>query len=171
MQSIERRIRVIPDFPKPGIQFRDITPVLSDPEALSTGIVALADPFRDQRVTHVAGMEARGFIFGTLVARELGVGFVPLRKPGKLPYEVHRVDYALEYGTAGLEVHSDAVTQGDRILIVDDLLATGGTAQAACQLIEKLGAEIVACAFLIELEGLGGKEKIQPVPCHVVLSY
>lgn len=171
MHRIEKRIRIIPDFPKPGILFRDITPVLADPEALAAGVGALSDPFRHRGITQVAGMEARGFIFGSLVARELDVGFVPLRKPGKLPYDVHRVDYALEYGTASLEAHTDAVNPGDRILIVDDLLATGGTAKAACDLIQKLGGEVIACAFLIELKDLGGKERIHPFSHHAVLSY
>lgn len=171
MHRIESRIRAIPDFPKPGILFRDITPVLADPVAMTVAIDALSAPFQGQGVTAVAGMEARGFIFGALVAKALDVGFVPLRKPGKLPYEVRKVDYDLEYGSASLEVHQDAVSQGDKVLVVDDLLATGGTALAACELIESLGAEVVSCAFLIELSDLGGRERLAPRKLHRVLSY
>ena len=171
MHRIESRIRIIPDFPKPGIQFRDITPVLRDPAALNLAIDALTQPFIGKGVSAVAGMEARGFIFGALVAKALDVGFVPLRKPGKLPYDVRKVDYDLEYGSASLEVHKDAVSQGDKVLIVDDLLATGGTALAACELIEALGAEVLSCAFLIELNGLGGRERLQPRTLHSVLAY
>lgn len=171
MHRIESRLRVIPDFPKEGILFQDITPVLGDPEALSVAVEALTAPFRNQGVTAVAGMEARGFIFGSLVAQLLNVGFIPLRKPGKLPYDVKTVSYDLEYGSASLEIHSDAVTVADKVLVIDDLLATGGTALAACQLIESLGAEVVACAFLIELNGLGGRERLHPRPMHAVLTY
>lgn len=171
MKVIEERIRVIPDFPIPGIQFRDITPVLSDPRALEASIEALTQPFLDAGVTAVAGMEARGFIFGSLVARALDVGFVPLRKPGKLPAEVVRVDYALEYGQAGLEVHRDALSAASRVLVVDDLLATGGTAKAACELLTQVGASVVACAFLIELTELGGRQRLEPIPLHAVLQY
>lgn len=171
MHRIQSRIRAIPDFPKPGILFRDITPVLADPEAMNVAIDALTSPFHGQGVSAVAGMEARGFIFGSLVAKALNVGFVPLRKPGKLPYDIQKVDYDLEYGSASLEIHRDAVTQGDKVLIVDDLLATGGTAVAACDLIEALGAEVVSCAFLIELNGLGGRERLAPRALHSVLTY
>lgn len=171
MKLIEERIRIIPDFPIPGIQFRDITPVLSDPRAMGACIEALAQPFREAGITAVAGMEARGFIFGSLVASALDVGFVPLRKPGKLPAEVVRVDYALEYGQAGLEVHRDALSTSSRVLVVDDLLATGGTARAACELLGQLGASVIACAFLIELSALGGRERLDPVPLHTVLRY
>jgi adenine phosphoribosyltransferase len=171
MQRIESRIRAIPDFPKPGILFRDITPLLQDADALNLAVEALAEPFRSSGVSHVAGMEARGFIFGPLVAQKLGIGFVPLRKPGKLPHQVHRIDYALEYGTDALEVHQDAVGPKDRVLIIDDLLATGGTAHAACQLIEGLKAEVVGCAFVIELDGLGGRERLSPRRLHALLTY
>jgi adenine phosphoribosyltransferase len=171
MQRIESRIRAIPDFPKPGILFRDITPLLQDADALNLAVEALAEPFRSSGVSHVAGMEARGFIFGPLVAQKLGIGFVPLRKPGKLPHQVHRIDYALEYGTDALEVHQDAVGPKDRVLIIDDLLATGGTAHAACQLIEGLKAEVVGCAFVIELDGLGGRERLSHRRLHALLTY
>jgi adenine phosphoribosyltransferase len=138
---------------------------------MAIAIDALTAPFHDRGVSAVAGMEARGFIFGALVAQALNVGFVPLRKPGKLPYEVTKIDYDLEYGSASLEVHRDAVVPGDKVLVVDDLLATGGTALAACELIEALGAEVVSCAFLIELNGLGGRERLEPRTLHSVLSY
>lgn len=171
MHRIESRLRIIPDFPKPGILFRDITPVLRDPETLDLAIKALAEPFQGKGITVVAGMEARGFIFGSLVAKALNVGFVPLRKPGKLPYDVQTVSYDLEYGSASLEIHNDAVSEDDKVLIVDDLLATGGTALAACQLIESLGASIQSLAFLIELEGLGGRERLTPRSLHRVLAF
>jgi adenine phosphoribosyltransferase len=128
-------------------------------------------PFLGQEITAVAGMEARGFIFGSLVAWELGVGFIPLRKPGKLPYDVQNVRYDLEYGSAALEVHTDALRPGDRVLLVDDLLATGGTARASCELVESLGADIVGCAFVIELDGLAGREKLHPYRIHSLLHY
>ena len=171
MNRIQTRIRDIPDFPKPGILFKDITPVLSDPLALKEAVTLLSAPFVGAQITAVAGMEARGFIFGALVAQALEVGFVPLRKPGKLPYTVHTVSYDLEYGSATLEVHSDALTSGDRVLLVDDLLATGGTAKASCQLIEALGAEVAALAFMVELKELGGRERLAPHPVHSLLEY
>ncbi|MDQ7072574.1 MAG: adenine phosphoribosyltransferase, partial [Gammaproteobacteria bacterium] len=131
----------------------------------------LSKPFKTSNITAIAGMEARGFIFGSLVAAELGVGFIPLRKPGKLPYDIQRVDYDLEYGTASLEVHIDAVDPHDRILVIDDVLATGGTAKASCELIESLGGKVVACAFVIELTELKGREKINNYPIHSLILY
>lgn len=171
MQRLKNKIRDIPNFPKPGILFKDITPLVSDPPALRLAVHQLLQPFLGQKITAVAGMEARGFIFGSLVAWELGVGFIPLRKPGKLPHEVRRVSYDLEYGSATLEAHIDAVTTGDQILLIDDLLATGGTAQASCELIEQLGAEIVACAFVVELDDLQGREKLSRYSVHSLLHY
>ena len=171
MDRIRTRIRDIPDFPKPGILFKDITPVLSDPLALKESVTLLSAPFVDAKVTAVAGMEARGFIFGALVAQILGVSFVPLRKPGKLPYTVRSVSYDLEYGSATLEVHSDALKSGDRVLIVDDLLATGGTAKASCDLVESLGAEVAALAFMVELKELGGRAKLAPHSIHSLVEY
>ncbi len=171
MQRLKARLRDIPDFPKPGILFKDITPIVQDAECLRIAVQALSQPYLGQGITAVAGMEARGFIFGSLVAWELGVGFVPLRKPGKLPYDVQSISYDLEYGSATLEVHTDAVSAGDRVLIVDDLLATGGTARASCTLIETLGAEVAACAFMVELDGLGGREKLDRWPIHSLLRY
>ncbi len=171
MDQLRKKIRDIPDFPKPGILFKDITPVVQDPTALRLAVDHLKKPFQDQGITAVAGMEARGFIFGSLVAWELGVGFVPLRKPGKLPYDVKSISYDLEYGSAALEVHTDALTSEDRVLIIDDLLATGGTALASCQLIESLGAEVAACAFMVELDGLGGREKLERWNIHSLLHF
>ncbi|HJQ20210.1 MAG TPA: adenine phosphoribosyltransferase [Gemmatimonadaceae bacterium] len=153
-------IRDIPDFPKPGIVFRDITPLLADARALADATRLMADPWRHDRVDHVVGIESRGFILGACVARELGVGFVPVRKPGKLPHATSRIDYALEYGTDALEVHTDAVTSSSRVLIVDDVLATGGTAAATCQLLERIGAHVVGLSFLMVLEVLQGRQRL-----------
>ncbi len=171
MDRLKARIRAIPDFPRPGILFRDITPLVRDPASLRLAVHQLLHPFLGQEITAVAGMEARGFIFGSLVAWELGTGFIPLRKPGKLPYDVQNVRYDLEYGSAALEVHTDALRPGDRVLLVDDLLATGGTARASCELVESLGAEVVGCAFVIELDGLAGREKLHPYRIHSLLHY
>jgi adenine phosphoribosyltransferase len=171
MDSLKNKIRDIADFPKAGVVFKDITPLVQDPATLKTCIDALITPFRNSNITAVAGMEARGFIFGSLAAWELGVGFIPLRKPGKLPYDVQSVDYALEYGNASLEAHIDAVTEGDRILLVDDVLATGGTAKASCELVEKLGGEVVACAFVMELSFLKGREQLTDYSLHSVMTY
>ena len=171
MHRLESKIRAIPDFPQPGVVFRDITPLVGDPALLRLAVEQLVDPFGEDRVDAVAGMEARGFIFGALAARELGVGFVPLRKPGKLPYDVQSVSYELEYGTASLEAHIDAVNPGDHILLVDDLIATGGTASASCDLVERLGADIVGCAFVIELDGLGGRSRLSDRRIHSLVHY
>ena len=164
-------IREVPDFPKPGILFRDITPLLADPEALAAAIDALSEPFLDGDIDVVAAVEARGFIFGSAVARRLGAGFVPLRKQGKLPWETESITYGLEYGTDTIEMHRDALGPGTRVLMIDDLLATGGTMAAACQLAEKLGAEIAGLTFLIELSDLGGRERLGDYPLHVVIRY
>ena len=153
-------IRTIPDFPKPGIQFRDITPLLASPAAFRESIRRMADHYREASVDVVAAAEARGFIFAAPLALELNCGFVPVRKPGKLPFDTHAFHYELEYGTDSLEVHIDGVAPGQNVLMVDDLLATGGTIEACCNLAEKCGAKIVGCAFLIELVGLRGAEKI-----------
>jgi len=171
MQQISQHIRDIPDFPKPGIIFKDITPLLKDPAALKFTVKQLALPFLDSNITAIAGMEARGFIFGSLVANELQLPFIPLRKPGKLPYDKKSVSYDLEYGSASLEVHSDALDKNDRVLLIDDLLATGGTAQASCQLIEQLGATIAALAFVIELDFLQGKNLLKGYQVHSLLHY
>ena len=171
MDRLRAFIRNIPDFPKPGIQFKDITPLVRDPAMLRLTVHQLIHPFLGERLTAVAGMEARGFIFGSLAAWELGIGFVPLRKPGKLPYDVQAISYDLEYGSASLEVHMDAVTSSDRVLLVDDLIATGGTAAASCELMEKLGAEVAGCAFVVELGGLGGRTKLSRHRFHSLLKY
>lgn len=171
MNRLKAKIRDISDFPKPGILFKDITPLVQDPASLRFAVSELIRPFKDSNITAVAGMEARGFIFGSLAAWELNVGFIPLRKPGKLPYDVQSVAYTLEYGEACLEAHIDAIKAGDRILLIDDLLATGGTAKASCQLVEKLGGDVVACAFIIELTTLNGREHISDYPIHSLIHY
>jgi adenine phosphoribosyltransferase len=158
--DLDALVRDIPDFPKPGIVFKDITPLLASPQGLDGAVTALADLARDLRVDVVIGAEARGFLLGPAVARELGAGFVLARKPGKLPHDTVRAEYVLEYATDALEVHSDAVATGARVLVHDDLLATGGTARALCQLVEQLDGEVVACAFLIELAFLDGRENL-----------
>lgn len=171
MDILKTKIRDIPDFPKPGIIFKDITPLVQDPAMLKLAVEQLSKPYLNSNITAVAGMEARGFIFGSLVAWHLNVGFIPLRKPGKLPYDVQSVDYDLEYGTATLQAHIDAVRPGDRILLIDDLLATGGTAQASCELIKRLGGDVVACAFVIELMALNGRDKLANYPVHSLITY
>jgi adenine phosphoribosyltransferase len=171
MQRLEAYIRNIPDFPEPGIQFKDITPLVKDPAMLKLAVHQLIHPFLGQEITAIAGMEARGFIFGSLAAWEMGVGFVPLRKPGKLPYDAESISYDLEYGSASLEVHIDALEKGDKVLLVDDLLATGGTAAASCELVEKLGAEVVACAFVVELDFLNGRDKLSKYQVHSLIHY
>lgn len=171
MHQLKNCIRNISDFPHKGIQYKDITPLVRDPAILRLSVLELIKPFVDEGLTAVVGMEARGFIFGSLAAWELGIGFVPLRKPGKLPYDVQSISYSLEYGTAELEVHIDALDPSDRVLIVDDLLATGGTAVASCELIEKLGANIAACAFVIELDDLGGRKKLARYSVHSLIHY
>jgi len=161
-------LRPIPDYPKPGIVFQDITPVLADGKLLRTVVDAMADPFRELDVTHVLGIEARGFILGGAVATNLGAGFVPARKPGKLPWERVRESYELEYGTDALECHRDGVDEQARVLVVDDVLATGGTARAAGQLARGLGAEVVGWSFLLEIGGLGGQERLEGAVCHII---
>lgn len=159
--DLKAYIRSIPDFPKPGILFRDITPLLGSVEAFREAIRQMADAVRDLGIEQIAAAEARGFLFATPLALELGAGLIPVRKPGKLPYETISHSYDLEYGTDTLEIHIDAVKPGAKVLVVDDLLATGGTIEACCQLIEKAGGEVAACLFLIELVDLGGAEKIK----------
>jgi adenine phosphoribosyltransferase len=168
---LKDNIRDIPDFPKRGITFKDINPLLKNPVALKMAIQQLAEPFQNKNITAVAGVEARGFIFGSLVAWELGVSFIPLRKPSKLPGRVKTIAYDLEYGSAHLEIQTDALTQKDQVLMIDDVLATGGTAKASCVLIESLGATITACAFLIELKDLKGKETLSSYQVHSLLHY
>jgi len=169
--DLKKWIRDIPDFPVKGIIFKDITPLLRDPAALKRTCDALADRFAGKGVTAVCGMEARGFIFGAIIAYRLGVSFIPLRKPGKLPYDTKTISYQLEYGTATLEIHKDAVTTGDTVLMVDDVLATGGTMAASCKLIESLGAKVAACAFVIELGFLKGREKLGGHQVEALIHY
>jgi adenine phosphoribosyltransferase len=164
-------VRSIPDFPKPGILFRDITPLLAHPAAFCEAVRRLADHYRQAKVDVVAAAEARGFIFAAPLALELKAGFVPVRKPGKLPFDTHAFHYELEYGTDTLEVHTDGIASGQRVLLVDDLLATGGTMEACLRLVERAGAEVAGCAFVIELTALGGAKKIAPYEAFSLLKY
>jgi len=159
-EIVKAAIRDIPDFPKPGIIFKDITTAIKDPVAFKRIIDYITEQFKDEKIDYVAGIESRGFIFGAPVAYNLGAGLVVIRKPGKLPADVEKMEYSLEYGTDCIEIHKDAIEEGKRVLLIDDLLATGGTAAAACQLIEKVGGVPVGIAFVIELTFLGGKEKL-----------
>lgn len=168
---LEAFIRTIPDFPKPGILFRDITPLLAAPAAFAEAVRRLADHFRPLGVDAVAAAEARGFIFAAPLALALGVGFVPVRKPGKLPFDTHAFHYELEYGTDTLEVHVDGFEPGHRVLLVDDLLATGGTMEACCRLVERAGAAVAGCAFVIELSSLGGAARLAPHEVYSLLKY
>jgi adenine phosphoribosyltransferase len=167
--QVQQTLRAIPDYPKPGILFQDITPVLRDGRLLGDVVSDMCRPFRRSAVTHVMGIEARGFILGGAVATALGAGFVPARKPGKLPWERAVESYDLEYGTDSLEAHRDALDGGSRVLVVDDVLATGGTARAAGQLARGLGAELVGWSFLLEIGGLMGRERLVGALCHVVV--
>jgi adenine phosphoribosyltransferase len=169
--NLQSYIRSIPDWPKKGILFRDITPLLADPKAFAAAVDALCDGFTKTGIKYVAAVEARGFIFGAAAAEKLGIGFVPIRKKGKLPFKTESITYDLEYGTDTLQVHCDAVSKGSKILMVDDLLATGGTMAAACKLVEKIGGQIVAISFLIELSELRGREKLRGYDIKTVISY
>lgn len=167
VSDVKGKIRSIPDFPKPGILFRDITTALLDADTLKKMVDFISDNFKDEKIDYVIGLESRGFIFGMPVAYNLGVGFIPVRKPNKLPAATLKESYELEYGTDSLEIHADALKTGDRVLVVDDLLATGGTAAAACNLIHKTGASIAGCAFVIELDDLQGRNKL-PKDCKIL---
>lgn len=171
MDALKQLIREVPDFPKPGILFKDITTLLRDAGGLRTAIDCLVEPYREAQLDQVVGIESRGFILGAVIADRLGVGFVPVRKPGKLPAGTLSVSYALEYGTDTLEMHRDALGPGQRVLVVDDLLATGGTARAAVSLVKECGAEVVAVAFLIELEALNGRAQLPGEQVLAVLRY
>ena len=169
--DLRQLVRDVPDFPKPGILFKDITPLLKSHAALAETVAGLAQPFRTERITVVAAIESRGFIFGSCVAQLLGAGFVPIRKPGKLPWTKRRNEYQLEYGTDALEIHNDALEAGDRVLLVDDVLATGGTAAAASQLIRECGATLTAAAMVIELSFLDGRKKLHGTTVHSLIQY
>jgi len=171
MDELKARIRNVPDFPKAGILFYDITTLLQDAVGFRAAVDSLAAPFQDQRIDVVVGIESRGFIFGATVADRIGAGFTPVRKPGKLPSRTVRASYALEYGTDSLEMHDDAISGGQRVLIVDDLLATGGTASATTELVKRLGGQVHALAFLIELVALNGRARLPGERVHTVLKY
>jgi adenine phosphoribosyltransferase len=169
-QDLRNFIRDVPDFPKPGILFKDITPLLRSPEALEAAVQALAEPYRGRGISNIVAIESRGFIFGSCVARLLGAGFVPIRKPGKLPWTTRRNEYKLEYGSDILEIHDDALTADDRVVIIDDVLATGGTAAAAAALVRDLGATLLGAAVVIELDFLEGRKKLD-IPVHSLIRY
>ena len=168
LDYVRSTVRQVPDFPKPGILFLDITTATKDAKAMNLMIDFLVEKFKDEKVDYVAGIESRGFIFGAPLACRLNAGFVPIRKPNKLPADTIKESYSLEYGTDTIEMHADAIKEGDRVLVIDDLLATGGTAVAACNLVKKVGGEVVAAAFIIELDPLKGREKIESKGVKVV---
>lgn len=161
LDYVREHVRQVPDFPKPGILFLDITTATKDAKSFQISIDFLVDKFKEEKVDYIAGIESRGFIYGAALANRLGVGFIPIRKPNKLPADTVKETYSLEYGTDTIEMHADAIKEGDRVVIIDDLLATGGTAVAACNLVKKVGGDVVATAFIIELDPLKGREKIE----------
>ncbi len=169
--ELQALVRAIPDFPKPGIMFRDITPLIKDARAFRAAIDRLAEAFVGQKIDYVVAIEARGYLVGAPLAHTLGTGLIPVRKPGKLPYDTLKADYALEYGTNTLEVHSDALGHGERVIIADDLLATGGTACATKSLVERLGGQVVGFAFLIELAALAGRDKLGATPVTTLMTF
>ncbi len=171
IDKLRRGVRDVPDFPKKGIVFKDITPILKDGPLFRASVDLFLDQCRKRKIDKVVGIDARGFLFGSAVAYELGIGFVPLRKKGRLPYKTESAKYSLEYGEAEMELHIDAITQGEQIVLIDDLLATGGTSASAATLITKVGGELVAAMFLIELEFLHGREKLAPTPIISFLKY
>ena len=171
VERLRAAVRDVPDFPKKGIMFKDITPVLSDPSLFRASIDLFLERCRGREVDKIVGIDARGFVFGSAVAYELGVGFVPIRKRGKLPYRTEIAKYSLEYGEAEVEMHTDAVSQGERVVLVDDLLATGGTSAAAAALIRNAGADLIEAQFLIELEFLEGRKRLEPTPVTSFLKY
>jgi len=170
-QSLESYIRNIPDFPIPGIQFKDITTLLRDGDALHRAIDVFVERYRNQQIDAIVAIESRGFIFGAPLAYALGIGLVPVRKAGKLPADTHRLEYALEYGTATLEIHKDAFPTGARVIVIDDLLATGGTIAAACELVAQAGGHVIEAAFLIELAGLAGRKRLGNHPIYAQITY
>ncbi len=171
MELLKKHIRTVPDFPKAGILFRDITPLLESPEAFGRTIEIFAERYRDEKLDRIVAIDARGFLFGAALGLKLGVGLALVRKPGKLPHDTARREYSLEYGKDAVEMHKDAVAPGQRCLIVDDLLATGGTAAAAVELVAEQGGHVVECAFVIELTGLGGRERLAGAPSFALMDY
>jgi adenine phosphoribosyltransferase len=171
LTPLHNAIRDVPDFPKPGILFKDITPILSDPTLFKLSIDSLLERVQPLQIDKIVAIDARGFLFGSVVAYELGIGLVPIRKAGKLPFTCHSVSYSLEYGEDVCEMHVDALQSGERVVLIDDLLATGGTASAAVQLIEEFGAQLVLAQFIIELKFLNGRSKLPNVPIHSLLSF
>jgi len=171
IDKLRRGVRDVPDFPKKGIIFKDITPILKDGPLFRASVDLFLDQCRERKIDKVVGIDARGFLFGSAVAYELGIGFVPLRKKGRLPYKTEGAKYSLEYGEAEMELHIDAITHGEKIVLIDDLLATGGTSASAATLIRKVGGELLAAMFLIELEFLHGREKLAPTPIISFLKY
>jgi len=169
--DLKAHIRNVKDFPKPGIMFRDITTLLKNPEAYNYTLEQLLDFVKDKKINKVVGIESRGFIFGSMLAHKLNCGFIPVRKPGKLPAEKVSISYSLEYGEDRLEMHKDAIERGDKVLVHDDLLATGGTMNAVCQLIEQLGGEIVQVSFIVELSFLNGRDKLKPYDVRSIVNY
>ena len=170
-ELIEQHIRDVPDFPKPGILFKDITPVVQDAHAFASIIDHFKERYDGADLHTIVGVESRGFIFGAALAYAMGKGFTLVRKPGKLPARIESIRYELEYGTDELQIHADAISKGQRVLVIDDLLATGGTAAATCQLIHKLGGDVVECGFVIELAFLGGRDRIEPTPSYSAITY
>ncbi|HQU73962.1 MAG TPA: adenine phosphoribosyltransferase [Calditrichia bacterium] len=171
MTNFEDAIRNVPDFPIKGIQFKDITTLIGNPEKFANAVDYLYGPFREMEIDKIAGIESRGFIFGAALAYKLNVGFVPIRKPGKLPAKTYSAEYQLEYGSDSLEIHTDAVAEGEKVLLIDDLLATGGTAAAACELVERCGGEVIGLAFLIELDFLQGRQKLKGYRIESLVHY
>ncbi len=173
MSDLKTLIRTIPDYPKPGIMFRDVTTLLGDAQGFKAAIAQLAEPYRTEPIDAVAGIEARGFILGGAVADRLGCGFIPIRKKGKLPHKTIGQDYTLEYGVDTIEIHEDAIKEGERILVIDDLIATGGTAEAAVKLIRRTGGQVVGAAFVIDLPEIGGRKKVEDlgIACHVLMAF
>ncbi len=169
--AIEKLIRDVPDFPKPGITFKDITPLLADPAGLAECVKLMVEPFKGEKIECIAGIESRGFLFGVLVARELGIGFVPIRKPGKLPCKTIQATYELEYGTDTVEMHEDSVSPGQRVLLVDDLIATGGTIEASAKLVTSAGGVVIGCAAAIELAFLKARDRLGDLRIEAVLTY
>jgi adenine phosphoribosyltransferase len=168
---IKSRVRDVPDFPKPGIVYKDITPILSDPRAFNLCLDLMAERYDGESLDAIVGIESRGFIFGAALAARMRKAFVPVRKPGKLPSATHKVSYDLEYGSDAIEIHRDAVRPGERVLVVDDLIATGGTAWAACELVRRLGGQVIGATFVIELDFLAGKQRLLPVETYSLLHY